>query len=140
PSKGVSDTSPNFSTPPSIASSSAAIVLSKSLMSNKSSSLFSESLAELSELVPHAVSASIKTSAIAKKIFSKGVLPIFLFPQFSILFYCLRMVLPHSNGKLRHLSCLHTFYSKRSEEHTSELQSRFDLVCRLLLDKKNYTI
>src|SRR5699024_11494690 len=27
---------------------------------------------------------------------------------------------------------------KRSEEHTSELQSRFDLVCRLLLEKKNY--
>src|SRR5699024_11717313 len=26
----------------------------------------------------------------------------------------------------------------RSEEHTSELQSRFDLVCRLLLEKKNY--
>src|SRR5699024_11894745 len=25
----------------------------------------------------------------------------------------------------------------RSEEHTSELQSRFDIVCRLLLDKKN---
>src|SRR5699024_11578175 len=24
----------------------------------------------------------------------------------------------------------------RSEEHTSELQSRFDIVCRLLLDKK----
>src|SRR5438067_8296126 len=34
---------------------------------------------------------------------------------------------------------------ERSEEHTSELQSRFDLVCRLLLEKKktnkaNYTI
>src|SRR5438067_4717080 len=32
----------------------------------------------------------------------------------------------------------------RSEEHTSELQSRFDLVCRLLLEKKktqcNYDI
>src|SRR5699024_12294064 len=29
----------------------------------------------------------------------------------------------------------------RSEEHTSELQSRFDLVCRLLLEKKkNYNI
>src|SRR5699024_12003033 len=27
----------------------------------------------------------------------------------------------------------------RSEEHTSELQSRFDLVCRLLLEKKNQT-
>src|SRR5207249_7057755 len=27
-------------------------------------------------------------------------------------------------------------YRTRSEEHTSELQSRFDLVCRLLLEKK----
>src|SRR5699024_11375336 len=30
------------------------------------------------------------------------------------------------------------FAGFRSEEHTSELQSRFDLVCRLLLEKKNY--
>src|SRR5438067_3489252 len=29
-----------------------------------------------------------------------------------------------------------SFFSLRSEEHTSELQSRFDLVCRLLLEKK----
>src|SRR5207249_9596764 len=29
--------------------------------------------------------------------------------------------------------------SSRSEEHTSELQSRFDLVCRLLLEKKKNT-
>src|SRR5690349_23478977 len=28
----------------------------------------------------------------------------------------------------------------RSEEHTSELQSRRDLVCRLLLEKKNNTV
>src|SRR5699024_12729406 len=28
-------------------------------------------------------------------------------------------------------------FVERSEEHTSELQSRFDLVCRLLLEKKN---
>src|SRR5690606_40329813 len=28
-------------------------------------------------------------------------------------------------------------YVKRSEEHTSELQSRENLVCRLLLEKKN---
>src|SRR5699024_12028580 len=28
----------------------------------------------------------------------------------------------------------------RSEEHTSELQSRFDLVCRLLLEKKKELI
>src|SRR2546428_5903092 len=30
-------------------------------------------------------------------------------------------------------------FGKRSEEHTSELQSRSDLVCRLLLEKKNTT-
>src|SRR5438105_10484359 len=28
----------------------------------------------------------------------------------------------------------------RSEEHTSELQSRVDLVCRLLLEKKNQNL
>src|SRR5260370_32738829 len=28
---------------------------------------------------------------------------------------------------------------KRSEEHTSELQSHLNLVCRLLLEKKKYT-
>src|SRR5207249_7455189 len=36
------------------------------------------------------------------------------------------------------LMTLDTFgdFELRSEEHTSELQSRFDLVCRLLLEKK----
>src|SRR2546421_2397334 len=29
-------------------------------------------------------------------------------------------------------------YDDRSEEHTSELQSRSDLVCRLLLEKKKH--
>src|SRR5699024_12054259 len=37
---------------------------------------------------------------------------------------CVFAIIPHP---VRH----------RSEEHTSELQSRFDLVCRLLLEKKN---
>src|SRR5256885_10869956 len=32
-----------------------------------------------------------------------------------------------------------TSKSKRSEEHTSELQSPCNLVCRLLLEKKKYT-
>src|SRR5258708_5706672 len=32
----------------------------------------------------------------------------------------------------------HTFSFARSEEHTSELQSPDHLVCRLLLEKKNY--
>src|SRR5215510_9239006 len=33
-----------------------------------------------------------------------------------------------------------TFHLARSEEHTSELQSRGHLVCRLLLEKKKTTI
>src|SRR5699024_11288515 len=39
------------------------------------------------------------------------------------------------NNNLFSLAITH---NGRSEEHTSELQSRFDLVCRLLLEKKNY--
>src|SRR5207247_7906722 len=39
--------------------------------------------------------------------------------------------LPGRQGHDRHPGGLH-----RSEEHTSELQSRVDLVCRLLLEKK----
>src|SRR5438067_7064476 len=37
---------------------------------------------------------------------------------------------------LEELQLLARAPSHRSEEHTSELQSRFDLVCRLLLEKK----
>src|SRR2546426_8096526 len=33
-----------------------------------------------------------------------------------------------------------TFHNLRSEEHTSELQSPCNLVCRLLLEKKKQTI
>src|SRR2546429_6814473 len=34
------------------------------------------------------------------------------------------------------IAMLSTEYTRRSEEHTSELQSRLHLVCRLLLEKK----
>src|SRR5438067_2785375 len=37
-------------------------------------------------------------------------------------------------------SAVSRFTALRSEEHTSELQSRFDLVCRLLLEKKKINI
>src|SRR5207302_2509568 len=36
------------------------------------------------------------------------------------------------------LTLAHWALQERSEEHTSELQSRENLVCRLLLEKKNY--
>src|SRR5206468_7002490 len=42
-------------------------------------------------------------------------------------------LLMHSSRQIDVLSCDCSF---RSEEHTSELQSRSDLVCRLLLEKK----
>src|SRR2546430_3850980 len=44
---------------------------------------------------------------------------------------------PHHTGTSRaaHTSCTRTA-SRRSEEHTSELQSQSNLVCRLLLEKK----
>src|SRR5690349_24795030 len=44
-----------------------------------------------------------------------------------VLFHDLLARAPHDDGALR----------PRSEEHTSELQSRRELVCRLLLEKKN---
>src|SRR3989440_19875 len=37
-------------------------------------------------------------------------------------------------GKPRDIEAVHTTARQRSEEHTSELQSRSDLVCRLLLE------
>src|SRR5699024_11343163 len=40
---------------------------------------------------------------------------------------------PHIQNRFAHII---GSPSPRSEEHTSELQSRFDLVCRLLLEKK----
>src|SRR5699024_11539639 len=45
----------------------------------------------------------------------------------------LRELAPAELGAWRGLLRVHS--ALRSEEHTSELQSRFDLVCRLLLEK-----
>src|SRR5437870_10032803 len=40
------------------------------------------------------------------------------------------------NWKLGQVGSASCYHSNRSEEHTSELQSRGHLVCRLLLEKK----
>src|SRR5689334_24172459 len=42
---------------------------------------------------------------------------------------------PRQQGPLR-IALGHQVDDERSEEHTSELQSQFHLVCRLLLEKK----
>src|SRR5699024_12699662 len=52
------------------------------------------------------------------------------FVQMQLSLFCLR----HFQGISR-LTFFILTDSLRSEEHTSELQSRFDLVCRLLLEK-----
>src|SRR5205085_6306663 len=44
------------------------------------------------------------------------------------------LVLPHADGARHH--AVHVQRGARSEEHTSELQSQSNLVCRLLLEKK----
>src|SRR5207249_10473875 len=49
---------------------------------------------------------------------------------------CWKTRTPISNGFRCPRSGRRTDGRSRSEEHTSELQSRFDLVCRLLLEKK----
>src|SRR5207247_4710720 len=48
--------------------------------------------------------------------------------------YTARTVNVQSPGKM--VIFHHALFDERSEEHTSELQSRVDLVCRLLLEKK----
>src|SRR5699024_12362782 len=52
-----------------------------------------------------------------------------------------RITLPYELGRESHpryRRAAQLLHSWRSEEHTSELQSRFDLVCRLLLEKKKH--
>src|SRR5688572_32325201 len=44
------------------------------------------------------------------------------------------------DGAIKRNPCRIKGAGERSEEHTSELQSQSNLVCRLLLEKKNKTI
>src|SRR5437868_12713038 len=58
--------------------------------------------------------------------------------MYSLSAWRLKMFSPKpAAAALRMVLCCHSLPNFfRSEEHTSELQSRFDLVCRLLLEKK----
>src|SRR3712207_8416192 len=48
-----------------------------------------------------------------------------------------RLTGAEQRGEGEHAEMAHDLLYSRSEEHTSELQSRQYLVCRLLLEKKN---
>src|SRR5207248_8553771 len=56
-----------------------------------------------------------------------------LFP-YTTLFRSIPVGILRRRGELHRRALLHA--RRRSEEHTSELQSPYDLVCRLLLEKK----
>src|SRR5260221_1125794 len=59
-----------------------------------------------------------------------------LFP-YTTLFRSVRRACPAAAGRRAHPGCrAGAAAGRRSEEHTSELQSHSDLVCRLLLEKK----
>src|SRR5258706_2419440 len=61
-----------------------------------------------------------------------------LFPYTTLFRSCRKPQLPSDENSYRAASILPARYefSSRSEEHTSELQSLTNLVCRLLLEKK----
>src|SRR5690606_24175469 len=55
-------------------------------------------------------------------------------------FYCLWCTsTPDGNGSLPPMKCIGNASMLRSEEHTSELQSRENIICRLPLEKKKKT-
>src|SRR3712207_9491188 len=72
-------------------------------------------------------------------------LPIWLLPidsEHSAIWQCLQGEEPYAErvGRLLLTASGGAFRDRRSEEHTSELQSRQYLVCRLLLEKKKKQI
>src|SRR5689334_24199225 len=59
-----------------------------------------------------------------------------LFPYTTLFRSLARSVAPFATAVAKMTKKQPLFTSQRSEEHTSELQSQFHLVCRLLLEKK----
>src|SRR5690606_40038461 len=64
------------------------------------------------------------------QVFNKGTQPAFVTEQLTLAGALIDQMDAHSRVEERQLA-----QSLRSEEHTSELQSRENLVCRLLLEK-----
>src|SRR5699024_11176697 len=90
--------------------------------------------------VPH-LQIQLTGGAYLMEVASGGTVPFWLG---GLLFYLVIIIYVWAGG-VRAIAWTDIFYGVtiflgRSEEHTSELQSRFDLVCRLLLEKKNRTL
>src|SRR2546429_3355301 len=74
---------------------------------------------------------------------SRNMAPLTALLSVSRLFHTGSIPMPASRFLCEHLhqnlffwACISRIHAQRSEEHTSELQSRLHLVCRLLLEKK----
>src|SRR5699024_11385402 len=78
----------------------------------------------------------VLTGKISRKIADVAPIPLGAKGRQSILFF--QKFREQVFGKIKGFACrdFRKHFRVRSEEHTSELQSRFDLVCRLLLEKK----
>src|SRR5690606_39631092 len=68
-----------------------------------------------------------------------SVLPLLLLGMVGLSAYVAEEQADQLNRLNRYNETLASAVDRRSEEHTSELQSRENLVCRLLLEKKNRT-
>src|SRR5207249_10822661 len=86
----------------------------------------SSDLASISQRQCFAINAWSTCRFASKQVVIAGITPF----QFIGFLALLHIALARCWGWFRDSEVL------RSEEHTSELQSRFDLVCRLLLEKK----
>src|SRR5699024_1940424 len=88
---------------------------------------------ELVELIsPYILDNSILDAA-ASKFITRGIAS-------AVMVLAMHWAEEFRNNNAAHSTMtLEAAVNHRSEEHTSELQSRFDLVCRLLLEKKNRT-
>src|SRR5699024_11536073 len=71
------------------------------------------------------------------KVNPAGVIPVIFAMAFLMLPQTLTLFFPDANWAqtVARFADPSDWFGMRSEEHTSELQSRFDLVCRLLLEK-----
>src|SRR5699024_12424508 len=100
-----------------------------------------------STLFTRTSSAHVSSSTMIYPLSLHDALPIFRIRNnvaFTFFQFCITNGRIRRNGKDKTINFCFAFpvvrkgfiTNQRSEEHTSELQSRFDLVCRLLLEKK----
>src|SRR5207249_5667677 len=85
---------------------------------------------------PHAAPLWLQVLVVPRQISLQPVTPVARLVDAVVLARVDHQLGFHAEASERLIHLLRERSGTRSEEHTSELQSRFDLVCRLLLEKK----